>query len=55
MLKKLFKQIEWYVLIKMSQFAGIDDYSMSDSWEKDRSVWHNAGNFAEYELKKVSL
>jgi hypothetical protein len=28
---------------------------MSDSWEKDKSVWHNAGNFAEYELKKVSL
>lgn len=44
MIKEFFTQLWGYMLIKMSIYAGIDDFSMSPDWDKDATLWKNAHN-----------
>lgn len=44
MIRDFFKQLKGYLLIKMSIYAGIDDFSMSPDWDKNASLWKNAYN-----------
>lgn len=46
---KIFKTIKWYLLIKLSLMAGIDDFSCGKDWRNDKSLWWNARHIAESE------
>ena len=48
-IKHLKKQLEIYLLILMSRMAHIDDFSCSEIWEHNKSLWYNAGKIATYQ------
>ena len=49
---KIFKTIKWYLLIKLSLMAGIDDFSCGEEWRSDKSLWWNAKHIVENEKVK---
>lgn len=49
---KLLKTIKWYLLIKLSLMAGIDDFSCGEEWRSDKSLWWNARHIADSEEVK---
>ena len=43
-MKKLFKLLKGYLLIKTSIFIGLDDFSRNPDWDKNATLWENAYN-----------
>ena len=43
-MKKLLKQLKGYLLIKMSIYTGIGDFSKNPEWDRNESLWKNAYN-----------
>lgn len=43
----MFKQLKTFILIIMSMMAGIDDFSCCPEWDKNKSIWENAGKLCK--------
>lgn len=43
----MFKQLQTFLLIILSMLAGIDDFTCNPKWDKNKSIWWNAGHLGD--------
>ena len=41
---RFFRALKFWIFVKISRLAGIDDFSCSESWEYGKSDWYNCYN-----------
>ena len=46
-MKKLLNRVWYFIFIHLSILAGIDDFSCSEEWDNEKSIWENTKIFVE--------
>lgn len=48
-IENFIKTLNWFILVKISKLAGIDDFSCDEEWENNKSDWYNCAKMAKNE------